>query len=362
MRHESTLLINPLDAKHVIGVEAAPDTDGVPRAAARVSLDGGASWRQSARLAMPAGCSGLTSPVLAVDAQSTLHLTLLALNSHRAPAAVAAYLSHDFGLYWSAPVILFENPGECSCSLAADLNPGSPFRGNLYLASDAGESLCFARCRNAANWTGSQGGVPGVLWPGLCASPEVLVDSRGEVHLVWTSGAYQRTILAAHSPDGGASFGDPTLVAEAVTDTCDFLPETVPAALIAPDGRAVCAWADFREGRARIYCRRSSDYGRTWAGPVSGQPLLRESPPAQHEFQPHLLITPKGEICCAYYQYGPKSPRGGPKVDLVMAISYDQGATFAEPMVLSEQPWDPASEAPLSRAATRGALSWLSVG
>jgi hypothetical protein len=28
-------------------------------------------------------------------------------------------------------------------------------------------------------------------------------------------------------------------------------------------------------------------------------------------------------------------------------------------MVLSEQPWDPSTEQPLSRGATQGALGWL---
>jgi hypothetical protein len=43
-------------------------------------------------------------------------------------------------------------------------------------------------------------------------------------------------------------------------------------------------------------------------------------------------------------------------VDLAMAISYDRGASFTGHMVLSERPWDPAVDQPLSRGATRGAL------
>ena len=76
----------------------------------------------------------------------------------------------------------------------------------------------------------------------------------------------------------------------------------------------------------------------------------------QHEFQPHLIVTADGEICCAFYEYGPKTPGGDLLVDLAMAVSYDRGARFASRMVLSERPWDPAVDQPLSRGATRGAL------
>jgi hypothetical protein len=31
-------------------------------------------------------------------------------------------------------------------------------------------------------------------------------------------------------------------------------------------------------------------------------------------------------------------------------------------MVLSEQPWDPSVDRPLSRGAMRGALGWLALG
>ena len=69
-----------------------------------------------------------------------------------------------------------------------------------------------------------------------------------------------------------------------------------------------------------------------------------------------------GEICCAFYEYGRKTPGGDLLVDLTMAVSYDRGATFTGRMVLSEQPWDPAVDKPISPGATRGALGLLTLG
>ena len=76
---------------------------------------------------------------------------------------------------------------------------------------------------------------------------------------------------------------------------------------------------------------------------------------------PRFKVTVVGEICCAFYEYGPRESGGDPMVDLVMAVSYDNGATFRGRMVLSHQPWNPATDAPLSREATRGALGWLAL-
>ena len=73
-------------------------------------------------------------------------------------------------------------------------------------------------------------------------------------------------------------------------------------------------------------------------------------------------MTAGGEICCAFYEFGPKAPGGDLLVDLAMAVSYDRGATFSGPMVLSERPWDPSVDRPISRVATRGALGWLALG
>jgi hypothetical protein len=149
------------------------------------------------------------------------------------------------------------------------------------------------------------------------------------------------------------------MVADGIVDVCEWLPETVPATCMAPDGLTVCAWADYREGHSRIFYRRSTDGGRTWQGPSAGEPLEPGTPPDQHQFQPHLLLIPAGEICCAFYEYGPKAPGGDPLVNLMMAVSYNRGLSFTSRMELSEQPWNPAVDPPLSRGATKGVLASL---
>ena len=120
----------------------------------------------------------------------------------------------------------------------------------------------------------------------------------------------------------------------------------------------IFGWADYRQGVSRIYYRHSTDGGNTWEGPSSGQPLLVAqdvlSDSDQQDFHPQLISTPSGEIGCAFYEFGPKGRSGIPIVwensliDVIMALSLDDGQTFSHRMTVTEQPWDPNVGAPLS--------------
>ena len=361
-RNASALLVNPLDSQHIVGVEEITLPNGTPVISARISFDGGGSWRESWPLPVEAEWAGVVGPVLAMDAHGAVNLAALALEPDRSRASLVVYRSEDGGIHWSVPAEVLHGASECCYSIAADLNPASPFRGSIYLTADLGNALCFARSTDGKNWYGRGQSRPGPLLSGLCFNPEVLVDAAGAVHVVWMTGPSGCSILAVDSADGGDTFCAPVTVAEGIIGVQEGLPETAPATCIAEDGLALCVWADDREGRARIYHRRSADGGRTWQGLSGGDPLVRGPGSGQHEFQPHLIVTAGGEICCAFYEYGPKASGGELLVDLAMAVSYDRGATFANRMVLSERPWDPAVDRPLSRAATRGALGWLALG
>lgn len=361
-RNASALLVNPLDFQHIVGVEEITLPDGAPVISARISFDGGTCWRESWPLPVDRNWSGVVGPVLAMDAHGTLHLAALALEPDRSRACLAVYRSEDGGIHWSQPEVVLQGAAECCYSIGADLNPASPYRGSVYLAADMGNAVCFARSTDGVLWSGRGHLRPGPLLPGLCFNPEVLVDPSGNVHVVWMTGPSGCSILTVESADGGQTFSAPITIAQGIVGLQEGLPETAPATCIGQDGVALCVWADDREGRARIYHRRSLDGGRTWEGPPSGEPLVSDGLSGQHEFQPHLILTAGGEICCAFYEYGPKAPGGDLLVDLAMAVSYDHGATFAGRMVLSEGPWDPAVDRPISRGSTRGALGWLAMG
>jgi hypothetical protein len=67
------------------------------------------------------------------------------------------------------------------------------------------------------------------------------------------------------------------------------------------------------------------------------------------DFHPQLATTPTGEVGCVFYEYGPFSEGEGfteNLIDVVLAVSTDGGATFTNRVTVSDQPWNPAIDAP----------------
>jgi len=338
--HQSAPWFNPLDSRHIIIVEQKFPPGAVP---ARVSFDGGSSWRSSRPLPMLPRWARAASPVLAMDARGTLHLASLAHSRDGAHACLATYRSEDGGLHWSQPVVALQGRGKCSYVLLSDLNPASSLLGRVYLVAAAGSALHVLTFGDGSFWTTGSPPAPSLSYPGPYRYPEVMVDLAGVLHVVWTGGSFNRSILSSYSLDGGISFSLPAVVASLGQGSP--LPESMRATCLTPDGVVVCAWTDYRPRHARICCRRSTDLARTWLGPSSGQLVAPDHTPGQHQhqLQPHLLVTPGGEICCSYYEYGPKNAGDVPLVDFVMSVSYDRGLTFTRAMVLSVEPWNPSA-------------------
>jgi hypothetical protein len=106
----------------------------------------------------------------------------------------------------------------------------------------------------------------------------------------------------------------------------------------------VVAWPDYRDGVARIYHARSHDRGTTWSTGASGKPLLKRHLPANYQhFHPQVVVNPDGVFACAFYEFGPKPAK--PLIDVIVAQSHDGGRSFRARTV-TDQPWDPAQDAP----------------
>jgi hypothetical protein len=180
---------------------------------------------------------------------------------------------------------------------------------------------------------------------------------------------FGNTIKYVKSTDGGETFSGPQVVASGITQlkspplpAPDGFPErlggkfrvlTIASACAGVGTNLVVAWADYREGVSRVYYRHSGNGGASWQGPSSGQPLLPAwlaSGTDQHDFHPQIASRPNGEIACAFYEFGPRYA-GVQLIDVIMATSADNGATFNTRDTVTDRPWDPAVDAPLSHGA-----------
>ena len=124
---------------------------------------------------------------------------------------------------------------------------------------------------------------------------------------------------------------------------------TLVSSCATPENGLVVAWADMREGRSRIYYRRSTDGGLSWKGPASGKPLLPNvSYGDMHAFHPQIVCTTAtGIVGCSFYVFGEWLPKQH-LIQVQLAASWDTAASFSQFVTVTDSPWDPAVNAPFS--------------
>lgn len=384
-RSECVIAVNPLDPDHLIAASKKFSNPATYRfhIGLRVSHDGGLTWSGDVHIpTLPewgdfvggAGKdpdAGMTDPAVVFD--NSGNAFFLGEPIHYGAGeeidtiGMFVYRSTDGGHTWSQPTPL--HVGDTSDDkgwIACDQNPGSPHFGNVYVVWGAGSPLRFARSVNQGmSWTGFGNTAPGTKIVDSCFAPEISIGADGTVHVVWYSGT---TVQYVRSTDGGNTFEAQKAIVTGATSLESTLPATdgwphFPGATFrvlslatgcgftsgANNKNFVVAWSDMREGSARIYYRMSADGGATFQGPASGQPLLAGQvvDPTMHHFHPQIVATrTNGVVGCAYYEYGPKGGAG--RIDVLLSASFDHGATFADTVVVTDAPWDPAVDAPNS--------------
>lgn len=378
-RSESALSANSQNPLNMVG-SSKRFTD--PRQyeftlAAYSTFDGGSTWQEAAPLTFQDGWTGISDPTVAWDSAGNAYIVALPFTGtgeDQTLVGIAVYRSTDGGRTWSPPKLIHTSSNDDKQTATDDRNPTSPHFGSVYAAWDDGPdtgpvNLAFARTMdNGATWVGLGNQPAGTHVAGIqdSFSPEPTVARDGTLYIIWTS-QDGRDIKFVKSTDGGDSFTTPALVATGITSldaaglsAPDGFPElpggtfrvsTIASAAAGLGGTLAVAWADYRERVSRIYYRSSSDWGSTWHGDPSGQPLLTgpvASLPTQHDFNPQLACTPAGHIACAFYQFGPLIGRGPSLINVITAASADNGQSFPYRVTVTDQPWDPAVDAPLS--------------
>lgn len=369
-RSESAIAINPQNPSNMIGSSKKFIDPAVYRFRLGViyTFDSGNTWKES-ELPLKQGWDCMTDPAVAFDDFGNAFLIgepckfnpdKVGTSGDLTGLGMAAYRSKDGGVTWEAPVQLTTDTNDDKQWVACDNTPSSPFYGNVYVAWGASSPLRFARSTDhGETWTGKGNEAPGSSLVSLSFAPEVSVSPDGTVHILWHIDSSSE-IKYLRSTDGGNSFEPVKTVVSGVESLRGNLPVagnwphfdngkfrviTLVTDCAASDKILLVAWADMREGRSRIYYRRSLDNGVTWEGPPSGQTLLPNvSYGDTHCFHPQIVATQTGVIGCAFYTFGKEFQKYLIRVQL--AASWDDGATFSNFITVTEQSWDPLVNAP----------------
>ena len=359
-RSESSLVIDPANPlKMVAGSKkfTNPNTYDFTLATSW-SDDGGLSWHPSADLDIT-GWDGISDPALAYDDKGNFYLVALPFKKQPdiVVIGIAVYKSTDGGKTWGKPQTIHTSAGDDKQWAAGDAWSAS-YKGRVYAAWDDGSNLRFARTRNGNSWEGAGNGTAvGTVIASGSFAPEINVAKDGTIYVVYLSGT---TVKLLVSTNGGDSFQQATAPATNITTLGQTLPVvngwsefpggsfrvlTLPTACAGSGQTVAVAWADTRTGPARTYYALSHDRGQTWQTGPSGQPLL-STPIASNmqHFHPQLIAHGL-TIACAFYEFGPKN--GSMLIDTIAATSIDNGQSFTS-QVVTDQPWDPAVDAPWS--------------
>jgi hypothetical protein len=379
-RDESTISVNPIDSsnlfcssKKFINPQKYHFTISTS-----YSMDGGSTWIES-ELPLSPGWDGMTDPATAFDSQGNAFIVVGPLKFQPTVPppddilvlGVYAFKSVNGGQTWTGPMRLdIADPRDEHDDkqwIACDNNSSSPYYGNVYVAWGASSPLRFARSTDhGQTWKGVGNQPSGSKIAEWTFAPEISVGHDGTIHIVWHQ-PNTSTIQYMRSTNGGESFEPQTVAVSGMKGFHGNLPQdpgdsfphfpnaqfrvlTLATGTDAPNNRFIVAWADMRDGEARIYYRIAEQNGTTWIGPVSGQPLLPWLPKNKgfYDFHPQLNVTRSGVVGCAFYrfsfyQYG---LTGKHMINTLIAASFSEGNSFEFFETVSDSEWDPAVNAP----------------
>jgi hypothetical protein len=378
--NEPTLLVNPFDGNNVVVANYNLGSQTL-----KISNDGGASFPITTN-AVPAFHDGDDS--LAFDSTGRLFWSYL---QDPGVSVVVQQVSPTTGALIGTPVTVNAagSTNNDKAWLAADSNPASPFKDNLYIVwNDFGLSsnapVKFARSTDhGANWTvmsgTMSGAAEGFTWPS-----EVDVGPNGDVWAAWHTNTIgtgtNGEIRMRRSTDGGATFGPEIIPFPA--GTADIQLNSGSAEYSAPVPPRIYKFKGWLQGSVQpriladparpgniyvvsvtnpnhsyandgspdgdpsdIVIARSTDEGATWTRSTIGTPN-----DGQLEIMPAAAIDQNGNMAVTWYQdlRPATNPQGDWLLGLFATTSTDGAASFTPAVQVTDSTnaFDPDLNAP----------------
>lgn len=335
------------------------------------SFDGGATWPCHGSLDLSAfDMYGFGDPAQVFDSRGNAYYGTLAFPigapAGAEPSDFFIAKSSDGGCHYT---VLSKVNGDAKGifddkdAIAADANPNSPFRDNVYAAwvklpgrSLANQVLFGRSTDGGATWSkplhlSSADSTADTLRSGAA----VQVGPDGTVYVIWvntkTSPAKPASIQMTISRDGGATFlpGGREITVATVTDDGLLLPGTsfrqgvriFPSFTIAPNGTLHVSWVNHTNGHAVVLATTSTDGGLTWSAPVvagnvSGRSAIFASVSADPSNNVNLVFQALDDRPA-----GTKPGAGVVAYDTYFTQSTNGGTSFGNPVKLSTASSDP---------------------
>ena len=365
---EPAVASNPRNRMQMVAGYADVVSDAAP--AASRSNDGGVSWsapKSGSIMPDPPGLAwgnrasfghvaGGDSSV-AWGLGNTVYFSTLGLQDTFSPPTAGVcdvgglyvYRSRDGGNTWTLPahgpaIPNTQEVGTDKELIAADGNPKSHHRGNVYMAWSRTNTGCsqefrpsavmFSRSRNGgATWS-----TPVALATGCAGSAMPAVAANGDVYVAWFDCSTVLREVVRKSSNGGSTFG-PVTTAAPVARFCPFalagssfrfLNGLAPSIATDPTSAKrvfLTSSSCTRDRHADVYAVRSLDSGASWSAPVR----MNDDPPddQRDQFFPAITVDDAGVVRAMWGddRLDTVNPDGR-DYDIFGAESLDHGATF----------------------------------
>ena len=227
--------------------------------------------------------------------------------------------------------------------ITSDTNPGSPFRGNIYVAWDAasggtigGGIRVGTSADHGASFTVTR--ADDVSGPGKSIGAQPFVGPNGELYVAWND--YKaNAIVFNRSLDGGKTWGVAHNIAAKTLPFDIAIPaEFSRGALVYPScdvdrsngphrGRLICSWMDLTpNGTTDIFAAYSDDRGATWSSP---QPITDRLSTPVDRFYNWLSADPvTGAVNVSFYDTRNDTTGARYMFDEYFTQSKDGGVTW----------------------------------
>ena len=354
LQSETTIAVN--GSNIVVGFN-----DGDLRGqAVAFSRDAGTSWSYGRLPSYPGVVGNSGDPTLAFGPNGRLYHSYLAANAVGFLTVALAY-SDDGGATWNGPVNASASLGGLSSSLdkswlAVDNVPGSPYRGNIYVActrftATGQDSISFVRSADGGNdW--SQAAALTTLSASEAAARQMVQGSfiaigpGGEVYVSWYDSRVDG-IRIVESTDGGVTFSQPVTALSGVGFASSYyIPGTFDVAAFGqiavdtssgPNRGAVYVTANALNTTGTpnldVMLAHSGDGGLTWDPPVR----VNNDNTTTSQFQPAIAVAANGNVGVAFYDR--RNDPNDVLTDVYLAISSDAGKTFPTQQRATTENW-----------------------
>jgi hypothetical protein len=347
---EPFMALNPERETNLLaGYQEDRFEDGGARALTyAASFDGGKHWSEGLVPELTLASGGpferASDPWVAFGPDGRAYYVSIAFNERTPDNGVFVSASDDGGQTWGSPVAVHRTTSEFDDkeSIVADTRTDSPFRGRLYVGWDSSNNQSQP-IRFSHSDDGGGSFTPAVTISNQGANLGVvpLVGPEGVVYATWTSFTQlSATLMIARSTDGGETWSDPVVIAEAQSAGVEGsrTGENIPAAAIDPrNGTLYVVWQDdrFSPGVDQVVLSISTDGGETWSAPR----LVSDGPRDAPNFTPAVAVNANGVLGVSYYSLR-NDPDRRVLVDEYLAISRDRGRRFGRSQRVTKASFD----------------------